>query len=151
DFGIPSIANFNPSLERGKYTFEQTFATTSIYPGESRQNDTFRAIQNFDNYLAYDDGTAEIAYYLNLFPNAPGETAVKYALYKADTIGGVSIYFPRQVPTGINKEFSFAIYKTIAVDGQQDELIYQQNFFYPEYQEGQNGFSNYVFSEPVIM
>jgi hypothetical protein len=65
------------------------------------RNDTILRVTVFDNYLAYDDGTAERSYFLNLFPTLPGKIAIEHRLNIADTLRGVSVllvsrYPPRQ-------------------------------------------------------
>lgn len=148
---MPAIENYPLTDPNGNYTFKTTFSATPFYLNEPSANDTIVHYQVFDNYFAYDDGTAEQSYFLNLFPNAPGHIAVEYALYMPDTIRGVAINFPRTVPSSSMKEFSLAIYKSIAVDGQQDDIVYQENFLLPIYQEEANAFSNYIFETPVVM
>lgn len=114
-------------------------------------NDTIRFNQVFDNYFAYDDGTAEQSYFLNLLPNAPGYTAVEYALYAPDTIRGVAIRFAQQLPLQSNKEFAIAVYRDIAVNGGSDQLVYQEDFLYPMYEDSVNKLSVYTFAQPVRM
>lgn len=150
-FQSPDIASFQGNGNNQKYVFENKYFVNAVYPNEPIDNDTIIQNQVFDNYFAYDDGSAEQVYFLNLFPNAPGEIAVEYALYAPDTIRGVSVYLPRQVPSGSSKEFSLAIYKNIAINGQQDQLVYQESYLYPIYQTEPNKFTNYVFTNPVLM
>jgi len=150
-FTTPSIASFQDNGSNQKYIFENKYFVASGYPNEPVANDTIIQNQIFDNYFAYDDGSAEQVYFLNLFPNAPGKIAIEYALYKPDTIRGISVLLPRQVPSGKNKEFSLAIYKNIGINGQQEELVYQESYLYPEYQEGINEFTTYAFEQPVAM
>lgn len=147
----PNIGSFQGVENNQKYIFENKYFVESAYPNEPIDNDTIVQYQVFDNYFAYDDGSAEQVYFLNLFPNAPGQIAVEYALYQPDTIRGISVYLPRQVPTGIFKQFSLAIFKHIGINGQQDELIYQESYLYPIYQNEPNKFTDYVFEQPVAM
>jgi hypothetical protein len=109
-FPMYNAGGFNPADPNGKVVFENTYYCTGNYPGESQTNDTIVHQQVFDNYFAYDDGTAEQSYFLNLYPSAPGYTAIEYALYMPDTIRGVAIRFARQTPSAWQKEFSLAIY-----------------------------------------
>lgn len=97
------------------------------------KNDTLTFLQQFDDYFAYDDGSAEGAYYVTQYPSAPAYIATEYNLEVNDVLKGVQIYFPRQVPSGWYKEFFIQIYKSIAVDGAQDQLIYEQQGNFPEY------------------
>lgn len=146
------FSNFNPlPAAKGKVVLQTKYFTSPVYPNESLENDTIVSNQVFDNYFAYDDGTAEEAYFLNLFPNAPGITAIENYMYLPDTLRGVSIYFPRTVPPSGSKEFSLIVYKSIAVNGGTDQILYQQDYYLPEYQDSINKFYTYRFDQPVAM
>lgn len=148
---FPTYTNTIPSPNLYDYfTFENKYYIQSISANDKIVNDTIVRDQVFHNYLAYDDGSAEKAYYLNLFPTLPGKTAIEYHLNKKDTIKGVSIYFGRQVPLAYAKYFSVAIYKNISATGGSDQLVYQEDFLIPGYQR--NDFAwTYKFTSPVPM
>lgn len=148
---FPSFSLNNLNATGNKAKVETKFFTNSLYSGESTENDTIISHQLFDDYFAYDDGTAELAYFLKVFNDAPAITAVEYELFIPDTLRGVSIYFPRTVPLASNKEFSLIVYKDIAVNGGKDEIIYQQDYYLPELQLGLNQFHTYSFDHPVAM
>ncbi len=139
------------SAPDGAYVFESRYYCNSVYPGESRVNDTIVHNQVFDNYFAYDDGSAEKAYYLHLLSGAPGTTLVEYALYAPDTLRGLAVRFAAQVPSAIQKEFMIVVYKDIAVNGGSDNLVYQEDFFFPRYEDSLNKFSVYSFAQPLYM
>jgi hypothetical protein len=144
------LASFNPPSS-GTYVVEHTYYCPVMYPGSPRDNDTIVQQLVFDNYFAYDDGSAEQSYFLNLQPNAPGTTIVEHALYLPDTLRGIAIKFARQVPSGAQKEFSIVVYKDIAYNGGSDQLIYQEEFLYPHYEDTATELSVYEFSSPVLM
>lgn len=115
-----------------------------------KTNDTIHGQQIFDNYLAYDDGSAEMSYYLNLFPTLPGKIAIEHHLNQADTLRGVAIYFGRQVPLAKYKFFSIVVYKKIAYGGAaSDTIIYQQDNYQPNYIDTINHFWIYTFRKPI--
>lgn len=114
-------------------------------------NDTIRHRQVFDNYFAYDDGTAESAFFMSSFEGAPSYVAQEYALTVDDTLRGVDIYFPRQLPDAGHKLFFLQVYKRIDAVGGVDEMVYQQTDLYPEYQKRVNGFVRYRFDNAVPM
>lgn len=144
-YALPDIA------EDSRFSIEHKYYSSGSFPDEPKENDTIRQVQHFENYFAYDDGTAEQSYFLNLLPSAPGRTAVEYALYTPDTLRGIAIQFARQVPSGANKEFSIAVFRNIAINGGQDELIYQEDFILPKYSDTAQGFVTYAFEQPQIM
>lgn len=150
-FPMYNAGSYNPPNPNGKVTYENTFYCNSNYPGESKINDTILYNQVFDNYFAYDDGTAEQSYFLNLQANAPGYTAVEYALYAPDTLRGVAIRFARTLPGSETKEFSIGVFQNIAVNGGTDVLIHQENFLYPSFVDTANKFTIYSFTNPIGM
>jgi hypothetical protein len=135
-----------------RVVFENKFYIESVSSSDNKNNDTVIKEQVFDNYLAYDDGTAEMAYYLNLSPNLPGKIAIEHHLNEPDVLQGVSIYFGRQVPLGTNKTFSVAVYKQLqGVNGAtQDQLLLQQDFMLPYYLPV-NNFYNYKLDNPLSL
>jgi len=144
--------NYSPSPNQDKVVFEQTYYTASI-PSQNTINDTIVSQQVFDNYLAYDDGSAEKSYYLNLFNTLPGKIAIEHQLYTSDTLRGVAIQFGRQIPSNANKYFSIAIMKALAgINGaSKDSIIYKEDFFFPRFRDSINGFWIYTFTNPITM
>ena len=143
---------YTAAANQDKVVFEQTYYTAPI-ANQNTINDTVVTKQVFDNYLAYDDGSAEKSYYLNLFNTLPGKIAVEHQLYIKDTLRGIAIQFGRQIPTNANKYFSIAIMKTLAgINGAvKDSIIYKEDFFFPRFRDSINGFWMYTFSSPVIL
>jgi hypothetical protein len=103
----------------------------------------------FHNYLAYDDGTAEKSYFLNLFATLPGKIAVEYHLNQPDTLFGFAIYFGRQVPLAFSKFFGVQVYLDIAFNGGTDQKIYEESLFFPGYADTVNKFFYYRLVNPV--
>lgn len=116
--------------------------------GESKENDTIVREQLFHNYLAYDDGTAEMSYFLSQFVTLPGKLAIEHHLNEPDTLSGVAIYFGRQVPGGQNKYFSIAVYEDLTVGSNSEKIIYQEDFLFPGYLNT-NNFYVYKFAQKV--
>jgi hypothetical protein len=133
-----------------KVIFENKYYLQSPSGDYSKKNDTIIGQQIFDNYLAYDDGTAEMSYYLNLFPTLPGKIAIEHHLNQADTLRGMAIYFGRQVPLASYKYFSIVVYKNIAYGSSAtDNIIYQIDNLQPAYRDTVNHFWIYKFDKPV--
>lgn len=143
---------YTAAANQDKVVFEQTYYTAPI-ANQNTINDTVVTKQVFDNYLAYDDGSAEKSYYLNLFNTLPGKIAIEHQLYTNDTLRGLAIQFGRQIPTNANKYFSIAIMKTLAgINGAiKDSIIYKEDFFFPRFRDSINGFWIYTFSNPVYL
>jgi len=151
NFAMYNAASFVPGNINGRYVFENKYYCNSAYPNEPKANDTIVHRQIFDNYFAYDDGTAEQSYFLNLSPSAPGITAVEYAMYTPDTLRGIAIRFARQVPSASLKEFAIAVYRDIAVNGGTDQIIYSEDFLFPKYEDTVNKFAVYEFAQPQFL
>lgn len=130
--------------------FENKFYLQAPSSDLNKANDTIVRQQIFDNYLAYDDGTAEMSYFLNLFPTLPGKIAIEHHLNQADTIRGVAIYFGRQIPLPTSKFFSIEVYENIAYGAStSDKLLYRIENLRPEYQDTINKFWIYKFDKPI--
>ena len=140
-----------PSSSYQKVVFENKYYIESTTTTGTLANDTIVKNQVFDNYLAYDDGTAEQSYYITLLPTLPGKISVEYHLNTPDTLQGMAIYFGRQVPSSAYKTFDIQIYSSLAgVNGASiDNLIYQQYNCDPGYPDTINHFWTYKFDTPV--
>jgi hypothetical protein len=132
-----------------RVVFENKYYVSPVSASDPRENDTIVKEQVFDNYLAYDDGTAEKSYFLNLFATLPGKTAIEFDVKQPDTLRGVAIYFGRTVPLASSKFFSIFVYKSIAVNGGVDDTLYYQDLLFPGYVDTQNHFWIYRFDTPV--
>lgn len=133
-----------------KVIFENKFHLESPTSDKNKSNDTIIGQQIFDNYLSYDDGSAEMSYYLNLFPTLPGKIAIEHHLNQADTLRGMAIYFGRQVPLASYKYFSIVVYKSITYGSStKDEIIYEIENLQPSYKDTINHFWIYKFDKPI--
>lgn len=145
---------YTPSISAGPYEevhITHRYTLSDPHQASPQANDTNYHVQRFSNYLAYDDGSAEKSYYLNLFPTLPGRLALEFYLYQPDTLRGFAIYFGQQVPTAHDKFFSVFVYRELAgVDGGiTDDEIYTEDFFEPYFGDTANGFTYYGLAEPV--
>ncbi len=136
----------------GRYdrvVFEHKYFLHSVSSADRPENDTIIRNQVFDNYLAYDDGTAERSYFLNMWPSLPGKIAIEFHLNEPDTLRGIAIYFGRQVPLAGYKYFTLMVYEDIAVNGGTEKLLYEQELNDPGYADTINKFWVYKFDRPV--
>ena len=146
---FPVYTNTAPAPQKNQpATYETKYYLQTSAGNSTTDNDTIIHNQHFHNYLAYDDGTAEKSYYLNLFATLPGKIAVEHHLNEPDTLKGLAIYFGRQVPLAYQKFFSIAVYSEIGFGGGAENQIYQEDFLVPSYLQ-QNSFWYYKFEKPV--
>lgn len=144
---------YNVSFSAGMYDkviFENKYYA-SRGSAEYKGNDTVIQNQIFDNYLAYDDGTAEKSIFLKQFSTLPAKMAVEYHLNQPDTLRGVAVYFGRQVPLASGKFFTLQIYTDIAVNGGSDDLLYEEQLLFPSYADTINKFWVYRLETPQAL
>ena len=131
--------------------FQNKFYIQSIAASDPADNDTIVTHQIFDNYLAYDDGTAEKSYYLTQFSTLPAYLSIEYHLNAPDTLQGIAIYFGRQVPLPFNKFFSLLVYSSLngINGGAATNILYRQDNMTPGYVDTINHFWVYSFNQPI--
>jgi hypothetical protein len=151
---VPAYTSSIPLSSVGyhdRVVFQHKFYFDQIGIADPAANDTIVTPQVFDNYLAYDDGTAEKSYYLNLFPTLPGMVQVEYHLNTPDTMQGMAIYFGRQIPFAFYKTFTMQVYSALAgINGAPaDVQLYSQDLCDPGYADTINHFWIYKFNQPL--
>jgi len=141
----------SPPSTTARIVYRNTYFLQSGSPTEPKDNDSIVREQIFDNYLAYDDGTAEKSYFLNLAQSLPGKTAIEFRLNAPDTLRGVAIYFGQQVPTATNKAFSVAAYSKLAgiAGAPADIKLFEQSDLLPLFTDEINRFTVYKFDSPI--
>lgn len=148
--GLPASVMFDPFVSDTTATFEVTLWEEEVgyYSNHSAvyDNDSIGFTQIFDNYYAYDDGSAEKAYSLEA---ESGQLAIRYPLAIADTLDGIKIHF---TPFYDNAELETFVVKIWADDagfpGEQIDTMYQ--FHSPLYfTDGHDQFAYYACDHPV--
>lgn len=134
-----------------KVVIRNQYYFNSVVANDRKDNDTIVRDALFDNYFAYDDGSAEKAYFLYSAFNYPAKTALAFTLNEPDTVRGISVFFGAQAPTAAGKYFSIVLYKQLAGSGLQDSIIQQEDLYRVQYDTLLNGFTTYAFSNPVAL
>ncbi|MFI5204116.1 MAG: T9SS type A sorting domain-containing protein, partial [Flavobacteriales bacterium] len=157
----PSTSSINPSTNF-KLTFDILGAgfvyndlvndTSAIFdiefahftnPDERDENDTTRCEQVFENYYAYDDGTAEAAYGPQGFNS---RLAYKFTIAQPDTLRSVQIHFQPSVTDVSSKPFYLTIWDDDGTSGKPGTVIYENTAqLFPVYTSLRNGFYEYHF------
>src|SRR5690606_7586499 len=132
-----TAANAFGGIEGENIILTGTFQITDAVNNQFNDNNELEQSYHFSNYFAYDDGTPELAYFLTMHQsyNIPAMTAVKYILDVADTLRDISVFQPQEVPLPRNKEYCIRIYKDIAINVGQDELLYEELYMYPQFSD----------------
>ncbi len=112
-----------------------------------KPNDTLTRFQIFNNYYAYDDGTAEHGYGVRT-KNA--SVAVHYNAFQADSLRAIDMYFNKVVDSlNLNNYFYLRVWNDI--DGEPGDLIYEQSGERPVYDSELNTFIRYELETPIIV
>ncbi|GBL34456.1 hypothetical protein EMGBS15_00510 [Filimonas sp.] len=98
--------SYVPPTNKSKVVVRNKYFYPSVNSGDRKANDTIVKDAVFDNYFAYDDGSAEKSYFLLPAVNFPSKTALQFTLNEADTLRGLMVHFGAQVPTALGKYFS---------------------------------------------
>ncbi len=135
-----------------------TFVTTYVAQWNSTplkdlfpENDTLFHEQRFDHYYAYDDGSAEAGYGVNLTDTTMGKRGIVFQkfdlLISKDTLNAVSIYF---LPQGENMEgstFTISVWKELNASG----LLFKKTMKSQIYYAAQNGFITYLLDTSLVV
>ncbi len=110
------------------------------------QNDTMRYVQDFHNYYAYDDGSAELGYGVN---GVGASLAYKFEILKGDTLRAFNIYFAQLGLSVTNQIFRLAIWGGNS-GGPVGAPVYEKFNQTPNYVDSINGFYTYM-TDPVYV
>ncbi|MDG1333156.1 MAG: T9SS type A sorting domain-containing protein [Crocinitomicaceae bacterium] len=127
-------------------TFEFVTKASAQFPNFT-QNDSTITEQVFENYYAYDDGSAEKAYGPT---GANARLAVQYTPYEADSLIGAQICWVPSVNDVSNELFLLTVWNDNG--GQPGDTIYQDLFFFPRspnYEYDRNLFTTYYFKDTM--
>jgi hypothetical protein len=114
-------------------------------------NDTVRRYQEFFNYYAYDDGSAENGYGLRGSGTANATVAYQFNTYTKDTLRGVKMLFNRTKDDATQDYFRIAVWdhdKSLGIPG---ELLYTSQPVKPQYAEELNKFVTYEINDTLLV
>ncbi len=129
--------------ERADFLVRNHIATT---PDENRRNDTILFHQLFDNYYAYDDGSAENAYGLNAIG---GMLAYRFSPLKTDTLQGIYMYFEKMLTDVSMRTFLLTVWSDD--QGRPGTVLYQSAAVRPMYRNWMNTFWFYKLDTPLLI
>lgn len=147
----PNMFSYNPDVNDTCATFDVSFYQDNIgFLADEKigvpNNDSIVFKQVFENYYAYDDGTAERGYSLNI---AGGRVAVKYTVATTDTLLGLFIHFTPFQNDNSLQNFILRVWDDNGgIPGEEigeNFLFHQPNYF----QNGYNVFRFYELDNPV--
>lgn len=124
------------------HIYTDTISARHMY----RWNDTIKYYQIFNNYYAYDDGTAESGYGIT---GAQGSMAYKFTPLVADTLKGVYLYFNQVINEANRKNF----YLTVWADnnGSPGQVLQEIEGVVPIYSDEINKYVYYPLASPLYI
>ena len=143
-----SVGDFPVSLSAPTTLQIKHYFSSGMFGDVSPENDTIVVVNDFQNYFAYDDGTAESAVGLNVL-NA--RMALQFTTKVEDTISCVDIFFN---PHETNAElYAFVLHVWSDVGGLPGEPIYTSSSArMPQYaRSGHNIFTRYCLDYPLYL
>lgn len=114
-----------------------------------RWNDTIRYYQNFYNYYAYDDGSAEKGYGISGVNTAYTSLAYRFTPIIADTLKGVYIYFNHVLNNGNQKYFYLTVWND--KNGIPGDTLIRIEGMRPEFNNEINGFIYYSLGQGIYI
>lgn len=167
--GASNTGNANPFVTRGwdsvlthknppvNYTISPLTDSTFFYvkhvissiPDIWKYNDTIYQRLEFNNYYSYDDGSAEVGWYLHAYG---AKTALRYTLNVTDTVRALDIYFDPVGKGNLVQASSFRMCIWGNAINKPGTLIRKDSLMYPKYlQFGHNKIPRYFFSSPLVL
>lgn len=123
-----------------------------------KNNDDFYTTQEFSDYYAYDDGTAErgFGFYHNTNPsNIEGQIAYGFEVTKEDTLYALATFFTEAVYDVSRSRFQYRIWKELSGVGgaTEDELIYESEDQVPGYNvaNGERTFTTHYLDTQLVL
>jgi hypothetical protein len=145
---FPRLNYVIPSPLTGKtsYTYKGYLDSN---PNDTLPSDTVVHKQIFDNYFAYDDGSAEVSFGLQGFLHA--QMAERFKLIAPDTLRCIDIYFNPQWTNASAYTFTLMVWgHGTGVPG--TAIYVNPTVDAPEYnQTGHDKFTRYTLDQPVVM
>ena len=111
------------------------------------QNDTVRYLQEFANYYAYDDGTAENGYSLTS-PSSPLSLAYRFDMNVEDTLTAVDLYFNSTLNDANAAIPFYLMLWSVGSDGRPSEVLYRDQ---ERRRATTGGYHRYVLESPTVV
>ena len=149
-YDIAALYSYDETVTTNPQTgFDIKINIDTDSPGQNLhpENDTNYYRQNFDNFYAYDDGSAEAAYGLN---GAHAFLAYQFTAYELDTLTGILMHFVPFVEDLSTYQFLLTVWEDSA--GVPGPIIYQDDYFEthtPDYAGSKSGFKYFEFINTV--
>ncbi len=132
----------------GRFQIESYLSTTV---GEVKANDTVRRIEVYNDFYAYDDGTAEFGFGITGESSELAQLAYRFKLYKEDTLSAVDIYF-NKTQFNYNSTLPFRLCVWNNDNGKPGKLVYSSDTLYkPSDDVSLNQFKRYPLDTLMVV
>lgn len=144
----PPVKDFG-SFNQNSWTYFDIVHTVKEGVGQDSrtENDTIRFHQVFEDYFAYDDGTAENGFGIEPIKNS--NLAVGFKLNVQDTLTAIDIYFNSTYNDANQNPFYLCVWNSL--NGKPNDSLYRSPSYFTPSTEGLNKFTRYILSSPVIL
>jgi len=152
DFNLPASYVLNtPQADADSVAFDvqlllRNYIVSPPLRREYAANDTCVFRQRFYPCYAYDDGTAENGYGISGEQAARAKVAVKFKVYRRDTLSGVFLYFNSAADSGNMQPFKLAVWGDKG--GVPGEELYVEPDCYPRF-DSLNSYVYYPLAKPI--
>lgn len=147
NFTLPSISGADSLL------FNTLFYIAPIDRNALKQNDTLRSEILFHNILAYDDGSAELAYGIEGGGTEVKKFAYEFNIATQDTLAGIQVHFSNIDQKVEDLVFSFYVWDSLEINGSlaYENVVRSIVNQKPKYINKKNGFATFVLDTPLIV
>jgi hypothetical protein len=114
---------------------------------DPKTNDTITYYQNFSNYFAFDDGSAEAGYGINGLGSRNAMVAYRFRSYMKDTVRAISICFNDSYLNSNRRTFDLIVWDNN--NGLPGNIVYSQEEVIVKPGSSLNGFHTYILTSPV--
>ncbi|MFK7908332.1 MAG: T9SS type A sorting domain-containing protein [Chitinophagales bacterium] len=137
------------TFDRDSVVFELKYQLSGENDDTNQDNNTLYQYQNFFNYYAYDDGTAEVAYGLE---GAESQLAMEFNVLEDDVLQAIQLNFVNMNSNDDKNAVYLMVWDSIGVGSNKSNLIYSEEIaINPQYVSQRNGFYTIVLENPLSL
>ncbi len=118
-----------------------------------QKNDAIEVEHVFTRHYAYDDGTPESGFGFNDLRTGDGRIVLAFDMKKADTLRAVDFMLTYNTQDVGRQRFVFQIYRDIAFNGGEDEVVFERSFVGQDIYDGidNRGFYTIGLDTPIVL
>ena len=147
DYNAGLVYTFNSQAKDSALFRIKSWVKTDDF--DPKENDTVTYYQNFSNYFAFDDGTAEAGYGINGLGSRNAMVAFKFRSFTQDTLRAIRIYFNDSYLNSNQRSFDLMVWDN--ENGLPGNILTTHEEVMVEQGESLNGFHTYILPNPVTV